>query len=288
MKKYSPYEIFVFVVEYQGITGAAERTGVTKAAISKTIRSIELEAGIDFFDRQHRALQLTTTGKAFYAHCKRIQKELLDARSFIQGMHQRPEGELVVAVPHYMASHRILPRLALFYQQCPDLKVVLHTQEKQYHFRDDSVDIAFGFNHLPNDEDIITKRIDTTRYVFCASPHYLKQHGTPQTLNDLSHHSYIGHTMRPVGKELALKPGYNATINERFATNTSVDLIHFALQSMGIIQVQDFMVHPYLERGELIELLNGVSRDEVPLYLYYKRFRYTQPKVRAFIDFYCP
>jgi DNA-binding transcriptional LysR family regulator len=286
MKPYSPYEIFIYVVEYKGITGAADLLGITKAAVSKTIKTLESSAKTAFFDRTHRSLKVTAAGKILYQHCKRIQHELVDTRAYLDTLQQLPQGELTIAQPSGLAKRFIFPKLVAFKKKYPGITMRFHTLEQVYTFDNDEIDITCGFSLLPNDDEITVKKIDSTRYVFCATPEYIQKNGAPKKIEDLSKHFYMGHAARPRSKQLLLKENKTYPIQPVCYSSNSNDIVDFALESLGIIQVQEQFVLTLLAQGKLIEILSEVSDSNVNLYLYYKKNKYTKPTVRAFIDFY--
>ena len=57
-----------------------------------------------------------------------------------------------------------------------------------------------------------------------------------------------------------------------------------ALENMGIIQLHDYMVKEELKNGDLIEILKDELKEEIPIYIYYQRHRFVQPKVRNFVN----
>ena len=70
-----------------------------------------------------------------------------------------------------------------------------------------------------------------------------------------------------------------------FTTNNSQGLIHYALSGKAITQLLDFSARPWLESGELIQLLPGIATQKIPLHLVYARHKYPSNLVRAYLDF---
>ncbi len=283
MSKLTPFEVFIIVVEQGSITQAAEKLLLTKAAISKTIRNLEQHARIDFFDRSHRELKLTSVGELFYLHCKRVQKELVDARSFLDNFHKQPEGVIRVAVPSYFAAYYLYPHISAFKQAFPKLNIIIDSREELFDFYNDNIDIVCGYSVLPEDEEITQRKIGQTKYVLCASPTYLKKNGTPQKTDDLKAHIYVDHYLRArTNVTRDLKPLFKHYIE---VTNTR-ELIEAALNHVGFSKIQYYAAQHYFKDKRLKEVLPEISEDDIPIYLYYKRHRYTQPRLRSFIDFF--
>ncbi len=57
----------------------------------------------------------------------------------------------------------------------------------------------------------------------------------------------------------------------------------FAEAGLGIVQVHDYVVEKSIKKGLQIEILPKLSTPNVPVYVYYQKHLYVQPKVRHFI-----
>jgi len=54
---------------------------------------------------------------------------------------------------------------------------------------------------------------------------------------------------------------------------------------MGVAQLMDFSARPWLESGELVQLLPGVARQSMPLNLVYARRKHPSALMRTYLDF---
>lgn len=122
--------------------------------------------------------------------------------------------------------------------------------------------------------------------MMCASPTYLKKHGVPETLTDLRKHYYIGHYARNEICSTHLKSGYEIKIKPTLTLNNVVGMIECAKAGLGIVQLPDYVLEESLKSGELIEVLSSYQAINAPVFYFYPKFRYTQPKVCCFIDFF--
>ena len=111
-------------------------------------------------------------------------KKTLNHLSVIEGciaqQQHEPSGDLRVTASRYFAINYLLPYLPEFTARFP--KVILHLElaERFPNLMQESIDILFGIS-MEGPPDLVRRRVMTTRYVFCASPAYLKKYGTPKT-----------------------------------------------------------------------------------------------------------
>ena len=279
------FELFVYVAQANSLSQAASQLGMTKASLSKQIRRLEVDLNVDLFSRTGQRLKLTEQGKILLAQCLRLKIELDGARSICQQLIDEPKGTLHIVAFEYFAKKLIFPKLNFFYQQYPKLNLIIDISERIPDFEREQVDIAVGFS-LPAGLDIVRKKMESTRYVLCASNEYLKKFGTPKTLQDLQHHRYIGHSSRPESQTINLKDNYKLTIKPYLLLNSVSGMIECAKNHLGLIQLPYYLLDDTLKRSELVEVLQEFQAVNASVYFYYPKYRFIQPKVRKFIDFF--
>jgi LysR family transcriptional regulator, glycine cleavage system transcriptional activator len=102
---------------------AATELHVTPAAVSQQIRSLEDQLGLALFVRLTRAMALTTAGAQLLPTVSTALGSLSQA---VGDLHaHRPGGGLTVIAPPGFASHWLLPRLADFQVQHPEVELLL-------------------------------------------------------------------------------------------------------------------------------------------------------------------
>ncbi|MGB6976972.1 MAG: LysR family transcriptional regulator [Gammaproteobacteria bacterium] len=279
------FELFIYVAQANSLTQAASLLGTTKASLSKQIKRLETDFKVDLFSRHAQRLQLTAQGKILLEQCLRLKKELDDARSICQQFHKEPEGILHIVAFEYFAKQLIFPKLKAFVHRYPKLQLFIDTSERIPNFESEQVDLAVGFS-LPAPMDIVRRKIATTCYVLCASPHYFSENGKPRNLKELLNHSYIGHRSRPEEQTINLKPGYKLSLKPYLLLNSVTSMIECAKEGLGLVQLPLYMLKKALHEGELVEVLEDYQATNVNVYYYYPKYRYVQPKVRKFIDFF--
>lgn len=281
------FEMFTYVAQTCNLSQAARHLSLTKASLSKHIKKLEADLGVDLFSRTRQRLHLTDHGEILLQQCLRLKKELEDTRAVCQDFHATPQGTLYVVSLDYFAKKLIYPSLHEFMRKYPELELIFDISERVPDFEQEQVDIAVGFSLIAPD-NVIQRNLTTTRHVMCASPDYLKKYGTPETLQDLRHHSYIGHYARNEVCSTHLKRGYEIKIKPSLVLNNVAGMIECAKAGLGIVQLPCYVLEELLASGELIEVLSSYQAVNAPVYYFYPKFRYTQPKVRCFIDFFLP
>jgi DNA-binding transcriptional LysR family regulator len=285
MSKLERIATFISVVDEDGFAAAARKKGVSTAAVSRQVTALESELGTQLLQRTTRQLALTEMGDEYYQQCKKTLNELFDAEVALLQSKNEATGVLRVMANRYFAITHILPKLPEFMRLNPNLRISFQLAESFPNLEKDGIDILFGVSVEGSDE-LVRRRVATTRYVLCASPKYLKKHGRPKIPTDLTKHCYITHSIRKPDNTIEFKDRKTIHVNPLLWLNDSYAMRECAIQSMGIVNLHDYMVADALGDGRLIEVLPNYQEPEKQVYLYYRKSRHLQPKIRRFIDFY--
>jgi len=285
MSKLERIATFIDVVEENGFSAAARKNGISTAAISKQITALEDELKTSLLNRTTRQISLTETGEVYYQQCKIVLNELKEAENAISKSKGKATGILHVFANRYFSISYLLPKLANFMHRHPHLRVKFQLAERFPDIEKEGIDILFGVSS-EGSPDWVRKRVASTRYILCASPSYLKKHGTPIVPADLSKHQYITHSMRTPDNVIQFRDDISIHVSPYLWLNDSFAMRECAMRDMGIVNLHDYMVDSLIKEGKLIEVLREYQEPRINVYLYYQKSRYLQPKIRSFIDFY--
>lgn len=287
MSDLNRFVLFTYVAQISSITQAAIQLNLTKAALSKQIKKLEAELGVNLFVRTGQRLCLTEHGEILLQQSLRLKCELENTQTICQSFHKKPKGTLYIVALDFFAKKIIYPRLNQFMQTYPGLDITIDTSERIPDFKKENADLALGFSlDVSNADGVIQKSMAITRHVMCASPHYLQKHGIPTQLNDLLKHRYIGHQSRDEISSDHLIKNQSLKLKPNLILSNVNSMIECAKNGLGIVQLPYYLVATYLQLGELVEVLASYQATNANVYYFYPKFRHTQPKVRCFIDFF--
>ena len=276
------------VADLNSLTAAAQRLGVTKSAISQSLRRLEEELGLRLFHRSTRGVHLTEAGAQYRALIEAPLHALGAARDEVQAAAGAPRGLLRVTAPSVVFDWLLLPGLQRLRALAPELRVELDLND---HFVDivrEGYDAGLRLVEAVS-PDMIGRRI--TGMLDCAlvaSPAYLATCATPpQRPEDLLAHPCLVWTIkgRPVSWEFG--PPWQVTRLEITAAlhfSTHQACIAAAKAGLGIAYaVPRAQVAADLASGALVELLPGQVTPLPPLLVYYSSRRHVPPKLAAFL-----
>jgi len=281
-------QFFTVAVEAGSFAAASRKLGVTPSAVSRKISQLEEELGVLLIARTTRSLQLTDDGRAFHERCVRILEELGEAREAIARSTKKPSGLLRVDAPAAFGRGVLAPKLPAFLARYPEIRVDLTLHDQFVDPIVEGLDVLVRIGKL-RDSSLIARRLGSSRLQLCASPGYLRKHGTPRKLADLERHDFIGYLRegRPDDLALTLNDGSLFRLPTRGRANGNDASVSrtLALAGYGITQIFDFIAAESIASKKLVPLLEDVHRTEWPIHALYPKNRHLLPKVSAFLEF---
>jgi DNA-binding transcriptional LysR family regulator len=116
-------ETFLKAAEHSNFTAAARALGLTQAAVSQRIHTLEQSLGVSLFRRQGGRVLLTEAGKRLHAYAQQIVALYQQAREELTGQKAPVGGELVLAASSIPGEHLLPAVLSLFNQKYPHVQV---------------------------------------------------------------------------------------------------------------------------------------------------------------------
>lgn len=292
MIKHELLSSFQLVVKLGGISKAAEKKCLSAMAMSKQMSNLEAQLGQSLFEKTGRKMKLTEFGEHFLAEADKV----LVAQSSLDNWLQKSQGEVsgtlkVVSQSTDFCKETIIPWLAEFMALYPDVNVALDVKESLIDLKEDEYDVFWGISRYLGDQFPNLKRRALWRSTLgiYASPDYLRLHGTPESVDDLSEHYVIGYLYNQPANVLLVeqnnKPVYKF-LKQRVTTVTG--LVELAINGLGLINVGNDVneIGAAVSEGKLVQVLPQHWWQEAEVYVYFHNVRHPQPKVSAFIDFF--
>jgi DNA-binding transcriptional LysR family regulator len=272
---------FLEVAEAGGVTPAARRLGLSKSIVSRQLSRLESALGAQLLSRTTRGAVLTEAGVTFRDHAARVVSEL-DAAQEAISQDGEVRGRLRVAAPLSFGPTHLAPVLADLALQHPKLTIHAEYADRFVDLVGEGFDAAVRLGYLA-DSSLVARRICAVHGRLVASPDYLARAGAPATPADLMAHDVI-HAQRG---EWRLRDGEEfVTVRPRarFSADNAQALMAAALKGLGIFLAPDFLAVPYLQAGELVEVLPDYPAPEGGLYVVRPPGEHVPRKVRVLTD----
>lgn len=288
MDRFQAMKVYMAVVDARSFSRAADNLGLPRATVTTTIQGLESLLRVRLLNRTTRSVSLTPDGAAYYERCARLIGELEEMEASFRDVAQRPQGRLRIDVPTTIGRMILIPKLCEFRQRYPDIELVIGMSDRPVDLVQEAVDCVIRGGELI-DSTLVARRIGSISFVTCAAPSYLARCGTPETLEDLQSHQAIhffsARTGRIIDWDYVVDgEARSLKVPGSIAVNDAEAYVALGLQGFGLVQAARFMALPYLERGELVEILGEWRPAALPISVLYPQNRHLSPKVRAFSD----
>ncbi len=251
-------------------TRAAQRLGVSKAAMSQRITELERAAGVPLVARTTRSVRLTEAGQQLADATVHAFADISSAFAGIQDLAATPRGRLRVTAPVALACQQFAPLLPAFLRAHPEVRIELDLSDRLVPLAQEGFDLAIRHSPAPPDTHIAWT-LCATQSLLVASRAYLRRRGVPQQPADLAAHDCLTY-LRP-GEAAAWQllrgnvrddgPADSSTekttvpVSGPLSANNSEALCEAALAGLGIALLPDFSAQAALRSAKLVLVLPG-------------------------------
>lgn len=270
-------QVFVTIAERGSLSGAAESLDMSRAMVTRYLAEMEGWSGARLFHRTTRRINLTVAGEATLMRCREMlalaeqmpmvgDTEVDDPRGILRIVASGSRDRLFAPLP--ADCDRPADR-----QPGGESGGRAHRSGNPHHQPTRSRRDRPSFGQLPLGG--------------CASPAYLKEHGTPKRAEDLALHNCLTYTyfgkslwnFERAGKTISVPVSGNLSANE------SVVLLQAAVEGAGIAMQPVFSAAPLIASGHLAALLPNDTPQTMGIHGLYTSRRHQPAIMRTMLDF---
>lgn len=284
---------FVRVAHHHSFTKAAAEMGVTRAALSQNLKSLERRLNVRLLYRTTRDMSLTEAGQRLFDSLQPALGLIEQAMRGVNEAGAEPSGLLRINTARIAAKTLIEPYLGEFLARYPRLRLELVMDDGLSNIIADGCDAGIRIGESLAPHMIAVPITPMLEMAVVGSPDYFARHGRPDTPADLARHDCLNYRFTTGGAihqwEFSAPDveGHDFTVapQGRFITNDDDGMIRAALQGVGLIQHLDLAVQQHLNEGALVRVLRPWCKPFPGFYLYLPSREQMPSKVRALLDF---
>lgn len=280
---------FLTVARDRSFTKAAAKLGVSRSALSHTLRGLEERLGLRLLTRTTRSVSPTAAGERLLKSVGHRIDEIEVELDALSELRDKPAGTIRITTHEYPLNSILLPRLSRFLPQYPDINVEI---EIDYGLTDI---VARQFDAGVRSggqvaKDMIAVRIGPeTRMAVVGSPSYFTKRSIPKKPQDLTDHTCINLRLPTHGGLYAweFKKGsreLRVRVEGQFIVNGTNPMLNAALAGLGLAYVPEDLVQPYVIEGRLNRALEDWCAPESGYHLYYPSRRQSSPAFALLVD----
>jgi DNA-binding transcriptional LysR family regulator len=281
---------FAVVADERSFTKAAIRLGVSRSAISHSIRRLEERLQLRLLARTTRSVAPTEAGERLLSRLRPALDDIQASLAEAGERRARPAGTVRLIAPPMAVAMNVWSRIAKFARDYPEVVLDITTEG------DDRPDLVAGrfdagihLGEFVQRDMVAVKVTGEQRAAIVASRAYLDSHPRPKTPRDLTAHRCISHRIGvrgPIYRWEFEKRGKPVTVSVSgpLVFTDPTFTLRAALDGLGLAYVFEEDVAAYLVRGDLVRVLEDWCPPFEGYFLYYPSRRHQPPALQALVD----
>lgn len=280
---------FLAVAREQSFTRAAARLGVSPSALSHTMRNLEQRLGVRLLARTTRNVAPTEAGERLMASIGPLFEQINTELEKISELRDKPAGTIKITCSDDAAEQLLRPVLPAFFREYPEVNVEIVIDYGFTNIVEQRFDAGIRLGESVSRDMIAVRLGPDWRLAVVAAPAYFEEHPVPQHPQELTAHQCINIRHSVGGSVYAWefeKAGRSLTVkvSGQLTANSNIHILNATLDGVGLAYIPDFMARPYLESGQLKEVLADWCPYFPGFHLYYPNRRNTSPAFTAFVN----
>lgn len=278
---------FAEVTRTGSFTRAAENLYITQPALSRIVKSLEEELGVELFIRARKKLILTKAGKIVYDHALKLQDQFTELKEELDAYVTQREGHIRIGLPTVADVVFFSELISSFHKDHPD--VVFQLEEDGSKAIEEKVmeaKLDFGVVVLPEEHALIDYFTIVEEYLCLVVPatHHLAPRSSVQ-LSELQHEKFIMFTHDFTLRDILVNALKDAGMEPKIVSETSqLDFIEEMIAAnMGITLLPESVA------GQLTSDVISISIEQPRvawnLAFIWKKDAHLSQIARAFIQF---
>jgi len=289
MDRVGDITLFLRVLDQGSISAAARSLDLSVAVASQRLKRLERDIGVRLIHRTTRRLHATPEGAALAEQGRALVEDLEALTTGLRHAGTGVAGTLRMTMPATFGRQYISPLLPGFLALHPEVRISVDLTDQVIDLVSAGFDLAIRIGAL-DDSTLIARKLASNRRVLCASPEYLRRHGTPRQPADLERHECLilggRHGRQDVWRLTDPQAGEVAVrVDGRIDSNFGELLRDAAVAGLGIAMHSIWHVCDDLRAGRLQEVLPDYPLAETGIHAVMPQRRLVPPRVRAFVDF---
>jgi DNA-binding transcriptional LysR family regulator len=271
---FAQLQAFLAVARSRNFSSAARELGVSRSAVSQSVRQLEKELGVVLVARTTRSVSLTEGGRRLLESTSPAVAQIGAALAEVSAKPGEVVGRLRLTVPRSAFPFVIEPVLPKFRQRHPRIEVELVFEDRRVDIVGGGYDAGIRLSEYVERDMVSVRLTEPFRFVVVGAPSYLDERGTPQRPEDLLQHECLTFRSETTGSLYAWelergKKTWRVPVRGGVVANDGLFCTTWAEQGLGLSYVMEPLVEEQLRKGTLRRVLEPYAASVPGFFLYY-------------------
>lgn len=282
-------QAFLAVARLRSFSAAGRELGVSRSAISQSVRQLEASLSVVLLARTTRSVALTDAGRRLVESAGPALGQVAAALTQVSAQPGEVVGRLRLSVPRAALPFVIDPVLPAFRTRHPRVEVEVSVDERLVDIVAEGYDAGVRLSEAIERDMIQVRLTDPFRFVAVAAPEYLAKHGTPERPEDLLRHECITFRSRTTGALYAWelergKKTWRVPVRGGVVSNDATLSLSLAEQGLGLAYGFEPELREQLQSGRLVRVLERYAPTVPGFFLYFPSLAQRSPPLRLFVE----
>ena len=236
------------------VTRAGEELGLTQAAVSRQIKLLEDDLGVQLFTRRNRAIHVTDDGRELEYAVAGALETISNCAARLRD--RKKSGEVVLFAQLCEGLYWVMPRLSKFYQLHPNVEVRVPVSTRPLTESIEYFDLALQTSGRKSGDFELLFSVSDEVFPVC-SPRYVDKIQGLMSLTDISDYHLLHHRVYPqdwidwddwlTQSGLDIRVGYQGSVYDSYPM-----MIQAAIEGHGVALAWQKTAHQLLQSQALV------------------------------------
>ena len=270
---FSQLETFLAVARLSSFSAAARELGVSRSAVSQSVRQLEQQLRVTLVARTTRSVALTDAGRRLVEGAGPALAQAAASLAEVAAKPGEAVGRLRLSVPRAAVPFVLEPVLPAFRERHPRVEVEVVLEDRLVDIVAGGFDAGVRLTEIIERDMVQLRLTPAFRFVVVGAPSYLARYGTPKRPEDLLEHQCITFRSPTNGSLYAWelergRKSWRIPVRGGVVTNDGLVCAALAKTGLGLAYAFEPMVADDLARGALECVLEPYAAT-VPGYFIY-------------------
>jgi DNA-binding transcriptional LysR family regulator len=280
---------FVAVARDRSFTRAAAKLGVSRSALSHTLRGLEARLGLRLLTRTTRSVAPTAAGERLLQGVGHRIEEIEAELEALSELRDKPAGAIRITATEHAIDSILLPRLAKLLPHYPDIGVEMIIDYGLIDIVAQRYDAGVRWGEQVAKGMIAVRIGPDMRMAVVGAPSYFTTRSPPKKPQDLTGHNCINLRLPTHGGLYAWefekgRRKVNVRVEGQVVLNSAPQMVNATLAGFGVACVPEGLVEHHLEKGRLRRVLEDWCPPSSGYHLYYPSRRQSSPAFALLVD----
>ena len=282
-------QAFLAVARFRSFSAAGRDLGVSRSAISQSVRQLEEQLRVVLLARTTRSVALTDVGRRLVESAGPALSQVETALSQVSAQPGEVVGRVRLSVPRSAVPFVVEPLVPTFRARHPRIELEVAIEERLVDIVAEGYDAGVRLTESIERDMVQVRLTDSFRFVVVASPDYLARHGSPERPEDLLRHECITFRSKTTNALYAweLERGrrtWRVPVRGGVVTNDNAVSVSMAERGLGLAYTTEPMVLERIQQGRLQRVLERYAPTVPGFFLYFPSLAQRSQPLRLFVE----